>query len=228
MKIPVSLNETMILSPGGANYEGPVSLVQFTVESTEMVLKSPKYLTVEITLKRMFQYHLAATFLPTILLVIVTEITLFVDEKHFEVTVMIHLTTMLVMYTLYQGLQSIMPKTAYLKFIDIFLLYGLIVPFITFTVEVVSKLLGGKEASNENEKEEEDKIFQKAIYTPPGSKNVFTETHLTMKVEKKGEIPRREKIRRALEYTSEKIIPLFTAVFLGVYSYLAVYYYVKG
>ena len=227
MKIPVSLNETMTLSPGGANYEGPVSLVQFTVEQTEMVLKSPKYLTVEITLKRMFQYHLAATFLPTILLVIVTEITLFVDEKHFEVTVMIHLTTMLVMYTLYQGLQSIMPKTAYLKFIDIFLLYGLIVPFITFTVEVVSKLLGGKEASNENEKKEDD-IFQKAIYTPPGSKNVFTETHLNMKVEKKNEVPRREKIRQALEYTSEKIIPLFTAIFLGVYSYLAVYYYIKG
>ena len=194
MKIPVSLNETMILSPGGANYEGPVSLVQFTVESTEMVLKSPKYLTVEITLKRMFQYHLAATFLPTILLVIVTEITLFVDEKHFEVTVMIHLTTMLVMYTLYQGLQSIMPKTAYLKFIDIFLLYGLIVPFITFTVEVVSKLLDGTEASNGNE----------------------------------NEVPRREKIRQALKYTSEKIIPLFTAIFLGVYSYLAVYYYIKG
>ena len=98
------------------------------------------------------------------------------------------------MYTLYQGLQSIMPKTAYLKFIDIFLLYGLIVPFITFTVEVVSKLLGGKEASNENE----------------------------------NEVPRREKIRQALKYTSEKIIPLFTAMFLGVYSYLAVYYYIKG
>ena len=118
MKVPVSLNESMILLVGGVTYEGPTSLVQFTVESTEMILKDPKYLTVEITLKRMFQYHLAATFLPTILLMIITEITLFVDEKHFEVTVMVHLTTMLVMYTLYQGLQTIMPKTAYLKFID--------------------------------------------------------------------------------------------------------------
>ena len=64
---------------------------------------------------------------------------------------MIHLTTMLVMYTLYQGLQDIMPKTAYLKFIDIFLLYGLIVPFVTFMVEVISKLLGGKENNAEKE-----------------------------------------------------------------------------
>ena len=86
MKIPVSLNESMILSSGGVVYDGPTSLVQYTVESTRMVSKSPKYLVVEITLKRMFQYHLAATFLPTILLMIITEITLFVDEKHFEVT----------------------------------------------------------------------------------------------------------------------------------------------
>ena len=141
MKIPVSLNETMILSPGGANYEGPDSLVQFTVESTEMVLKSPKYLTVEITLKRMFQYHLAATFLPTILLVIVTEITLFVDEKHFEVTVMIHLTTMLVMYTLKGSVASELPATSYIKFIDIWLLNGLIMPFLILIVIVLMEHL---------------------------------------------------------------------------------------
>ena len=77
----------MILSSGGVVYDGPKSLVQFTVESTRMISKSPKYLVVEITLKRMFQYHLAATFLPTILLMIITEITLFVDEKHFEVII---------------------------------------------------------------------------------------------------------------------------------------------
>ena len=228
MKVPVSVSESVVLEAGGVTYEGPTSLVQFTVEGTRMVSKDPKYLTVEITMKRMFQYHLAATFLPTILLIIITEITLFVDEKHFEVTVMIHLTTMLVMYTLYQGLQSIMPKTAYLKFIDIFLLYGLVVPFITFLVEVASKLLGGKEKPNENE--DEDDTLLKAVYTiPNGSKRsskVFSSTKLEMASSKKNEVPKREKIRRALEYTSEKVIPLFTALFLSGYSGMAVYYYI--
>ena len=227
MKVPVSVSESVILEAGGVTYEGPTTLVQFTVEGTRMVSKDPKYLTVEITMKRMFQYHLAATFLPTILLMIITEITLFVDEKHFEVTVMIHLTTMLVMYTLYQGLQSIMPKTAYLKFIDIFLLYGLIVPFITFLVEVASKLLGGKETPSENE-DEEDKL-RKAIYTSPNSsKRLFSSAKLEMAFTKKNQVPRREKIRRGLEYTSEKVIPLFTAVFLSGYSVMAVYYYIYG
>ena len=112
MKVPASVSESVVFAAGGVTYAGPTSLVQFTVEDTRMISKDGKYLMVEITMKRMFQYHLAATFLPTILLMVITEITLFVDEKDFEVTAMIHLTTMLVMYTLYQGLQSIMPKTA--------------------------------------------------------------------------------------------------------------------
>ena len=174
----------------------------------------------------MFQYHLAATFLPTILLVMITEMTLFVDKKHFEVSIMIHLTTMLVMYTLYQGLQSFMPRTAYLKFIDIFLLYGVIVPFTTFTVEVVSKFLSVKEKSIENEHTKVD-LFSKEE-TSTGSENANTVINLTMETEKKNEAAKREKIRRLLENTSKKAIPLITAAFLGVYSYFAVHYYLKG
>ena len=93
METPVSLNNSMILSSGGVKYDGPTSLVQFLVESTSMVSKSSNYLVVGITLKRMFQYHLAATFLPSILLMIITEITLFVDEKHFEVIIQYATTT---------------------------------------------------------------------------------------------------------------------------------------
>lgn len=139
---------------------------------------------------------------------------------------MIHLTTMLVMYTLYQGLQDIMPKTAYLKFIDIFLLYGLIVPFITFMVEVASKLLGGKENNVEDESNEDQ--LRMAIYTTPGSKGVFSSTLKQMGLSKKNQVPIREKIRRGLEYTSEKVIPMLTIIFLSGYSFMAVYYYING
>ena len=38
------------LSAGGLIYEGPRSMVQFVIQSTEMILKDPKYLVVEITL----------------------------------------------------------------------------------------------------------------------------------------------------------------------------------
>ena len=50
------------------------------------------------------------------------------------------LTIMLVMYTLYQGVIQNLPKTAYLKFIDIWLLFCLIVPSVVFLVEVMWEL----------------------------------------------------------------------------------------
>ena len=43
---------------------------------------------------------------------------------------------MLVMYTMYQSIVETMTKTAYLKLIDYWLLFCLLVPFTTFMVEV--------------------------------------------------------------------------------------------
>ena len=216
MNLPESMSESVFLAAGGVHYEGPTSLVQFTVEGTRMVSNNSKHLTMEINLKRMFQYHLAATYLPTILLMIITEIALFVDEKHFEVLVMLHLTTMLVMYTLYQGLQNIMPKVAYLKFIDIFLLYGVIVPFITFMIQVASKLLAGDEKPTEKEDEEGN------------SRNATPSTEMVMPRHKEIDTHKREKIRRVLMYTAKRVIPIITSLFLFGYSIMAVYFYMKG
>jgi hypothetical protein len=86
----------------------------------------------------MFQ---ATTYLPTVCLLIIAEITLYIDDSHFDTTVMVSLTSMLVMYTLYQSVAGSLPQTAYLKMIDIWLLFGLIMPFVVFLCQVVSKLM---------------------------------------------------------------------------------------
>ena len=57
---------------------------------------------------------------------------MFIDEAHFRTTVMVALTAMLVMYTLYQSIARSLPQTAYLKLIDAWLLFGLISPFFVF------------------------------------------------------------------------------------------------
>ena len=147
---------------------------------------------------------------------IITEIALFVDEKHFDVLIMIHLTTMLVMYTLYQGIQNSVPKAAYLKFMDIFLLFGVIVPFITFMIQVASNLAGGTEESNE--KIGEEGKLQKSISS--------TETKIELPY--KIETTKTEKVQRGLKYVAQRLIPIITTVFLSGYSILAVYIYTKG
>ena len=221
LKVPVSMEAFISLSKGGATYEGPLSMIQYKVQSTKMILKDPKYLVVEITLKRMFKYHLAATFVPTALLMIVTEITLFVDEKHFEATIMVHLTTMLVMYTLYQGVSASMPKTAYLKFIDIWLLFGLIIPFLTFVVETLLRLLSVDDAETSFSATTGGKfnINQRQIKIFPinGNKKIPEESRRLIKIRKKTKI--------VLQYAAQTMIPLGTLIFVISYTFLGYTYY---
>ena len=68
-------------------------------------------ITVNINLNRIFTHHIFAVFLPTFGLVIIAELTLFVDIGHFEATIMVALTSMLVMYTLYQSIAATLPST---------------------------------------------------------------------------------------------------------------------
>ena len=67
--------------------------------------------------------------------------TLFIDFSHFEVSIMIALTSMLVTYTLYQSISAYLPQTSYMKMIDIWLFGGLTVPFVIFTILVIMDYL---------------------------------------------------------------------------------------
>ena len=68
-------------------------------------------------------------------------LTMFIDESHFEATIMVALTAMLVLYTLFQSISDNMPTTAYLKLLDVWLIFGLGMPFLIFIVEVTWELM---------------------------------------------------------------------------------------
>ena len=68
-------------------------------------------LSINVDNFRIYTFHLANTFMPTICLIIIAEITLFIDVSHFEATMMVALTSMLVMYTLYQSISATLPQT---------------------------------------------------------------------------------------------------------------------
>ena len=137
------------LFPGDVNYTGEDKLVQFQVHTPKMVLKGKHLLVVEISFQRMFLYHLVSTFLPTLCLLIVSIITMYIDESHFEATIMVSLTSMLVMYTLFQSHTDSLPQTAYIKMIDIWFLHGLVVPFFVFILEVSTELANAREKRGE-------------------------------------------------------------------------------
>jgi hypothetical protein len=128
------------LSTGQFDFE---ELHHFELNGTEIII--------DIDLKRIIYYHLATTFLPTCCLIIIAQMTLFIDKSHFEATIMVALTAMLVMYTLYQSVANTLPQTAYLKMIDIWLLAGLILPFFVVMVLIAVDTVEDQGGNNENE-----------------------------------------------------------------------------
>ena len=151
----MALRNYINLLSSGVEYIGDKQLTQFGVTNVEMIRKGSDYLLVEITLKRITSYHVLSTFGPTLTLLIIAIVTRFIEESHFEATIMLAITSMLVMYTLYQSASAALPKTAYLKMIDIWLIFGLVVPFIIFLVLILVEMLNDGE--NEN-KDGEDSI----------------------------------------------------------------------
>ena len=84
----------------------------------------------EIILKRRIANEMMTTFLPSVLLIFIVFITTFFNSFYFEAVVTVNLTVMLVMTTIFTATMDKLPSTAYIKMIDLWLLFGQLVPFV--------------------------------------------------------------------------------------------------
>jgi hypothetical protein len=130
------------------------TLMQFDVTSYAFKSSDNDCMVVaEITFRRKLMYHLTNTYLPTTSLLVIVELTLYLDDSKLDVAVTLSLTVLLVMYTLYQSISMSTPKTAYLKLIDYWLIFCLLVPFLIFLIETAWYLdMTRKERKGKNTK----------------------------------------------------------------------------
>ena len=108
-------------------------------------ISSPGRIEVKVLFCRKLSYHIMNIYLPTLCLAIIAGLTLIIDLSHFEATIMVALTSMLVTYTLYQSISEYLPHTSYLKMIDIWLIGGLLFPFFIIAILVIMDFLVFKE-----------------------------------------------------------------------------------
>ena len=134
---PSDLIGSIVLLADTLIFNGSKTLSQFNIIKTAFNLNTDNSrLHVDIKLKRIISYHLTNTYLPTITLLIIAEVTLQFDHSKTELAAGLSLTIMLVMYTMYQSISESLVKTAYLKMIDYWLLFCLLTPFVIFMIEI--------------------------------------------------------------------------------------------
>ena len=107
-------------------------LTMFTITDLRL-MKSNDQVHMVMLLKRKIQTEILTTYLPTLLLLMITYATAFFNEIYFEAKCTLNLTIMLVMTTIFTSKIAELPPTSDTKMIDFWLIFCLLVPF-SFTV----------------------------------------------------------------------------------------------
>ena len=122
-----------------------------------------------IVLKRKIVNELMTTYLPSVLLLLITWATTFFKPYFFEAALSVNLTTMLVLTTIFIGVMQTLPTTAYVKMIDVWLIGCQLIPFLEVVLLTLSEFFRKGDGSGEEQSEEED------VSTISGEKSVTTE-----------------------------------------------------
>ena len=97
------------LVPESLFFTGHPELPQFSVTKVAAT-KIEKRAIFIMTFKRKIAYHVISVYLPSSTIFVISLITMYVHIKHIEATIIVHLTAMLVMYTLFQAISVSLPQ----------------------------------------------------------------------------------------------------------------------
>ena len=100
----------MQLTLGELKLDMARALNNYLVTNIHIKNPSTKSIILAIDMERLPTPFVTSLFVPSICLILAAEITLFIDETHFKATISVALTSNLVMYTLYRGIQEKLPE----------------------------------------------------------------------------------------------------------------------
>ena len=136
MKVKDINKETMKLIPKKLKMFKNVDMTLFVIEG--WTIKKQTYSTdgirMTMSLRRKIMSEMMTTYLPSILLLMITFATTFFKQTYFEAALTVNLTNMLVMTPIFTSVIEKLPLTSYVKMIDFWLIFCQMVPF----TEVIS------------------------------------------------------------------------------------------
>ena len=104
-------------------YDGPKTIHQFKIgnqtSSTHVSTNEETTFKFTIELRRNYMHQIFATYFPTFLLWLLTYATLFIDVDDFDNRFQGSVTALLVLAALLNAITNSLPKTSYLKLIDL-------------------------------------------------------------------------------------------------------------
>ena len=126
-------SDTMVLLPRKLEMLENVDMTLFLIGSWSLDFRNKSDhnggIQMSLSLKRKIMSEMMTTYLPSILLMMITFATTFFKPVYFEAALTVNLTNMLVMTTIFISVMERLPTTSYLKMIDYWLIFCQLVPF---------------------------------------------------------------------------------------------------
>jgi len=133
-----NLDNFVELSASVLNYLGPEDLTLYFVKNYDIVNGvddgDVSAVKVELIFARRMLTPILTVFLPTFIICVMSFSTNFFKAFFFEAVVTVNVTSLLVLTTLFISVSESLPQTAYIKFIDVWLIGSLLVPFAVVTL----------------------------------------------------------------------------------------------
>ena len=107
--VPFDLENKVELEAEKISFNGTTDLPQFEFRTSLVDTIDGKAYFIVI-FKRKFAYHLVSVYIPSLSLLAISLATMHISIDHFEANIMVHLTAMLVMYTLFQAISISLPQ----------------------------------------------------------------------------------------------------------------------
>ena len=136
-----------------------LDLTMFMITNLTLIEdKNVNLVYMAVKLKRKVAMELLTTYLPSILLLLITFTTIFFDKDLFGDVIAVNLTIMLVMTTIFTSKIEELPPTSDTKMIDIWLIFCLLVPFTEVVLSTAIEFLdcGSCQCCGKPAKEEEN------------------------------------------------------------------------
>ncbi|XP_037792353.1 acetylcholine-gated chloride channel subunit acc-1-like [Penaeus monodon] len=125
---------------GGVDFTGERRLLEYMLVKEQMisqVKKGPGAVQVFFKFKNQYGYYIGNAVVPSLFMVVICYVTLFFDLHDFQDRIMVSLTSLLVLAALFSQTSQSIPKTAYLKHIDVWYIVLITIDFLIIIILVI-------------------------------------------------------------------------------------------
>ncbi|XP_045615469.1 uncharacterized protein [Procambarus clarkii] len=133
-----NIQDRFLFVKGGVNYTGERRLMEYKCVGEEM--RGPSDLPGDVQMilefRNQYGYYIGNAVVPSLLMVVICYLALFFDLHDFQDRIMVSLTSLLVLASLFSQTSQFIPKTAYLKHIDVWYICLISIDFIIILVLV--------------------------------------------------------------------------------------------